>query len=739
MQKKEFSFEIGGRVMTALFTDLADQTNGSVLLSSSDTTVLATAVISATKREGIDFFPLTVDYEEKFYAAGEILGSRFMRREGRPSDEAVLSGRVIDRTIRPLFDARIRNDVQIVITVLSLGAEDPDIIAVNAASLALAVSDIPWEGPVSAVRIGHKDGTLLINPTYAERAEMDMELTVSGKDGKINMIEAGANQIAEEEMGDALAFAVKELDKMQEFQKKIVAEIGKEKMVMKMEKMPESGEALFAEKIAPRLYEHVFAGAGNKTIYALKKEWLSLFAEASPDASKSVADDLYEEAVNALLHKEAVENGKRADGRKMDELRSLYAQAGGISKILHGMGIFYRGGTHVLSALTLGGPRDALLLDGMEVQGEKRFIHHYNFPPFSSGETGRMGGMNRRMIGHGALAERALSYIIPPKTEFPYTIRIVSESMASNGSTSMASVCGGTLALMDAGVPIKAPAAGIAIGLMIAPQSSRISADKKTDNADDLRYAILTDIQGPEDHHGDMDFKVAGTANGITAIQLDIKVDSIPVSILREALAQAKKARLEILKVITDVIPAPRPDISPSAPKIIMTRILEDQIGLVIGPGGKTINKIKDETGVDEIEIEDDGTVYITGKNGTAEKARDTIFDMTREYKPGEHFEGEVIKLFDFGALVKINRSTEGLVHISELAPFRIGKVTDVVNVGDVIPVVVREVDERGVKFSLKDADPEYATRKGAKAATGPAPMSGGPRGNGFPHRPFKR
>lgn len=739
MQKKEFSFEIGGRVMTALFTDLADQTNGSVLLSSSDTTVLATAVISATKREGTDFFPLTVDYEEKFYAAGEILGSRFMRREGRPSDEAVLSGRVIDRTIRPLFDARIRNDVQIVITVLSLGAEDPDIIAVNAASLALAVSDIPWEGPVSAVRIGHKDGTLLINPTYAERAEMDMELTVSGKDGKINMIEAGANQIAEEEMGDALAFAVKELDKMQEFQKKIVAEIGKEKMVMKMEKMPESGEALFAEKIAPRLYEHVFAGAGNKTIYALKKEWLSLFAEASPDASKSVADDLYEEAVNALLHKEAVENGKRADGRKMDELRSLYAQAGGISKILHGMGIFYRGGTHVLSALTLGGPRDALLLDGMEVQGEKRFIHHYNFPPFSSGETGRMGGMNRRMIGHGALAERALSYIIPPKTEFPYTIRIVSESMASNGSTSMASVCGGTLALMDAGVPIKAPAAGIAMGLMIAPQSSRISADKKTDSADDLRYAILTDIQGPEDHHGDMDFKVAGTANGITAIQLDIKVDSIPVSILREALAQAKKARLEILKVITDVIPAPRPDISPSAPKIIMTRILEDQIGLVIGPGGKTINKIKDETGVDEIEIEDDGTVYITGKNGTAEKARDTIFDMTREYKPGERFEGEVIKLFDFGALVKINRSTEGLVHISELAPFRIGKVTDVVNVGDVIPVVVREVDERGVKFSLKDADPEYATRKGAKAATGPAPMSGGPRGNGFPHRPFKR
>ena len=719
MQKREFLCEVGGKTLSALFTDLADQTNGSVMFSSGDTTVLATVVMSAQKREGTDFFPLTVDYEEKFYAAGEILGSRFMRREGRPSDEAVLSGRVIDRTIRPLFDQTMRNDVQVVITVLSLGAEDPDILAVNAASLALATSDIPWSGPVSAVRIVRNGGTLIINPTYAERVEADMELTVSGKDGKINMIEAGANQVTESEIGDTLTLATEELEKMQEFQKKIVAEIGKEKLVMQKEETPKEAGALFAEKIAPRLYENVFAGAGNKTIYALKKEWLAFFTETFPGANKSLADDLYEEEVSALLHKEAVENNKRADGRAMDEVRSLYAQAGGISKVLHGMGIFYRGGTHVLSALTLGGPRDALLLDGMEVQGEKRFIHHYNFPPFSSGETGRMGGMNRRMIGHGALAERALSYIIPPKAEFPYTIRIVSESMASNGSTSMASVCGGTLALMDAGVPIKAPAAGIAIGLM---------------THEDGRYAILTDIQGPEDHHGDMDFKVAGTANGVTAIQMDIKVDSIPVSILREALEQAKKARLEILKTITDAIPAPRPDISPSAPKIIMTKVLEDQIGLVIGPGGKTIKKIKDETGVDEIEIEDDGTVYITGKNGTAEKARDIIFDMTRQYKPGERFEGEVIKLFDFGALVKINHSTEGLVHISELAPFRIGKVTDVVSVGDVIPVVVREVDERGVKFSLKDADPEYAARKGAKAATGPLPAGGGPH-----HRPFKR
>jgi len=700
MQKKEFSVLFGGRTLTAEFTDLADQASGSVILKYGDTAVLATAVMSAQKREGIDFFPLTVDYEEKFYAVGEILGSRYMRREGRPSEAAILSGRVIDRTIRPLFDQHIRNEVQVVITVLALGEDDPDILAVNAASLALAVSDIPWNGPVSSVRIGKKGEGFIVNPTYLQREAADLELTVSGKDGNVNMIEAGADEAREDDMADALERAIAETTIMQEFQERIIREIGKEKRLVEKGTISETGKKLFRERIAPKLEKAIFSGPGNDNIYALKDEWMALFGETAPDESPAEADALYEGAVNDVLHRAAVKEERRADGRAFDEVRPLYAQAGGVSKVLHGVGIFYRGGTHVLSALTLGGPRDALTLDGMEPLAEKRFMHHYNFPPFSSGETGRMGGTNRRMIGHGALAERALSYVIPTKETFPYTIRIVSESMASNGSTSMASVCGSTLALMDAGVPIKRAVAGIAMGLMMEGE----------------HYKILTDIQGPEDHHGDMDFKVAGTEEGITAVQLDIKVDGIPLPVLREAFLAARKARLHILETIKEAISEPRPEISPTAPKIITMKVLEDQIGLVIGPSGKTINKIKDETGVEEIQIEDDGTVFITGKEGSAERAHQIITDMTREYKPGERFEGEVIKLFDFGALVKINSHTEGLVHVSELAPFRVGRVTDVVNEGDVIPVVVKEADEQGkIKFSLKGADPEYAARKGAK------------------------
>jgi len=701
MQKKEFSFEIGGKTITAEFNNLADQTNGSVILKSGNTTVLATVVMSPNKREGIDFFPLVVDYEEKFYAAGAILGSSFMRREGRPSDEAILSGRVIDRTIRPLFEQHIRNEVQVVITVLSLGEIDPDILAVNASSLALAISDIPWNGPVSAVRIGKKENEFLVNPLYSERERALLEITASGKDKKISMIEAGGAEVSEDEITKALLLATEEIEKMQEFQKKIVGEIGKEKIKIEKEEISDEGIKLFNEKIAPQMKERIFGEAGKAKIYELKKEWVKLYEESLPEENTALAEELYEEKVNEIIHKEAVESGERADGRKMDEVRKLYAQAGGISELLHGSGIFYRGGTHILSALTLGGPRDALIMNGMEEQGEKRFMHHYNFPPFSSGETGRMGGTNRRMIGHGALAEKAISYVLPTKEEFPYTIRIVSESMASNGSTSMASVCGATLALMDAGVPIKRPVAGIAMGLMLENENN---------------YKILTDIQGPEDEHGDMDFKVAGTENGITALQLDIKVDSIPVSILSEAMADAKKARLHILGTIKSAISKPRADIAKTAPKILTMKILEDQIGSVIGPGGKVINKIKEETGVEEIQIEDDGSVFITGKNGTAEKALKAIDDMTREYKRGEKFEAEVIKLFDFGALVKIGINTEGLVHVSELAPFRIGRVSDVVKEGDVIPVVVKEMDEnRKIKFSLKDADPKYAERKGVK------------------------
>ncbi len=707
MQKKEFSVSIGGQEMIAEFNDLADQTNGSVLMRSGNTVILATAVMGKDDREGMDYFPLTVDYEERFYAAGEILGSRFMRREGRPSEDAILSGRVIDRTIRPLFDQRMRRDVQIVITVLSLGETDPDILAVNAASLALLTSDIPWNGPASAVRIMKKDGVWIVNPSYKERVDADIELTVSGKDGKVNMIEAGAKEASDDDIVEGLTKATEEITRIEEFQKKVAGEIGKKKITIALPETPEEMKKIFVDEFGARMKDSVMSGtAGWDGMGPLKEEWEKRAKELFPEQI-SFAENIFEDEVNRILHEEAVERSARADGRALTKVRSLYAQAGGISPLIHGTGIFYRGGTHVFSALTLGGPRDTLLLDGMEVQeGEKRFMHHYNFPPFSSGETGRIGGTNRRMIGHGALAERALSYVLPSKEHFPYTIRIVSESMASNGSTSMGSVCAGTLALMDAGVPITRPVAGIAMGLM---------------THSDGRYAILTDIQGPEDHHGDMDFKVAGTEKGVTAIQLDIKVDSIPVVVLKEALARARDARIEILNVLVGAIAAPRAEICASAPKIIRMKIRDDQIGLVIGGSGKTINKIKKDTGVEEIEIEDDGTIYITGKNGSAEKAQHIITDMTREYKVGERFMGEVIQIFDFGALVKINAFTEGLVHISELAPFRIRSVRDVVNIGDVIPVSVRETDEQGrIKFSLKDVDPEYATKKGVKPSEQP-------------------
>ena len=403
-------------------------------------------------------------------------------------------------------------------------------------------------------------------------------------------------------------------------------------------------------------------------------------------------DMLFEEKTNELIHKEAIDNDRRADSRKMDEIRPLFVQAGGVSPMLHGSGIFYRGGTHVLSVLTLGGPKDSQTIDGMEGEEDKRFMHHYNFPPFSTGETGRVGSTNRRMIGHGALAEKALSAVIPSQKDFPYTIRIVSEALASNGSTSMGSVCASTLALLDAGVPIKAPVAGIASGLMMNGN----------------KYKVLTDIQGPEDHHGDMDFKVAGTRKGITAVQMDVMVDGIPLKILGEAFGKAKTARLAILDLIEKEISAARPKMSPYAPQIIVTKIKPDQIGLVIGSGGKTIKEIKETTGA-EIDIDDDGTVFLTGKNGSAEKAREIIDDMTREYKPGDTFEGEVVKVTDFGAFVRIGRTAEGLVHVSELAPWRVDRVSSLVKEGDKVPVVVKETDERGrISLSIKKTAPHF-------------------------------
>ena len=704
MQKKEYSVDINGKTLTATFTDLTDQADGSVILRYGNTVVLATAVMSGHAKEGLGYFPLTVDYEEKFYAAGAILGSRFMRREGRPTDEAVLSGRAVDRTIRPLFDQRIRNDVQVAITVLSIDEYDPDVLAVIAASIALGTSDIPWSGPVSAVRIGRVNGDLIVNPSYSVRNDKENELDVfaCGKDGDINMVEIGANESTEQTLSSALLEASKVIEEIQVFQQKIISEIAKEKRVVELEDYSDELKALFEKEISPKLESAVFSGAGKAGIYALKDAWMPLFKDTFPEADKNPAEDYFEEMINEILHEKAINEDKRPDGRKMDEVRELFAQAGGVSDIIHGTGIFYRGGTHILSALTLGGPGDSQIINSIETQdAEKRFMHHYNFPPYSVGETGRMGGANRRMIGHGALAEKALAPIIPTQEEFPYTIRIVSEVMASNGSSSMGSVCGSTLALMDGGVPIKKPAAGIAMGLML---------NSKGD------YKVLTDIQGPEDEHGDMDFKVAGTKDGVTAVQMDVKVDGVPVKILTEALEDAKQARLQILEVIENAIPKSRDSVSEYAPRIETLTIKEDQIGLIIGPGGKTINEIKDSTGVTEITIEQTGNVYIIGKGDTVEKARTIIEEMTREYKAGEKFEGEVIKVLDFGAFVKIGHNTEGLVHISELAPYRINNVEDVVSVGEIVPVIIKEIDDRDrINLSIKRIDPDFAKKKGVE------------------------
>jgi len=703
MEKREYTLELGGKTFTAEFNDIANQAHGSVILRCGDTAVLATVVMGDKPNTGTDYFPLKVDYEERFYASGEILGSRFMRREGKPSDEAVLTGRVVDRTIRPLFNQKMRYDVQVVTTVLSIDEADPDVLAVNAVSLALATSDIPWNGPVSAVRIGKikGDNTLRLNPNYEYRnsTDFEMDLFVCGKDGNVNMIEDGSSEISEDLVTQGLEEAVKELDKLQNWQKQIVKEVGRTKREVEIEEVSPEIIALFEKDIAPKLNEGLFIGKpGKEGIKKLHEDWKATLKENLPDENHSLASDYLEEMMDKELHRGAIEDDKRADGRGFDEIRPLMAKAGGISGKLHGSGLFYRGGTHVLSVLTLGGPDDALMINGMEEKSDKKFIHHYNFPPFSVGETGRVGNPGRREIGHGALAEKALLGVIPTKEEFPYTIRIVSEAFASNGSTSMASVCGSTLALMDAGVPIKRPVAGIASGLMMDDKGN---------------YKLLTDIQGPEDHHGDMDFKVAGTREGITAIQMDVKVDGVPVKILSEALYAAKKARIQILDVIEKEISSPRTEINKNAPKILLMTIKQDQIGLVIGGGGKTIKDIKERSSA-EITIEDDGTVYLTGVGDSTEKARAIIEDLVKEWKIGEEADATVVKIVEFGAFASIGGQTEGLIHISEIAPFRVEKVGDYLSEGEIVPVKISKIENGKVGLSIKARDPKWAEAKKA-------------------------
>ena len=704
MHSKEYSVVVGGKTITAVFSDLAEQANGSVILKCEDTVVMATACISKDGKDNRGFFNLTVEYMEKFYAAGRILGGQYNKREGRPSDEAILSARIIDRTIRPLFAQHIKNAVQVIVTVLSVGEADPGILGVNAASLALATSDIPWAGPVGAVHVGkgkNPDEAVAVDHYIANTGESnyELDLTVCGKDNEVVMIEAMAYEYDEARMAAALDMAMPAIATLENWQKDIVKEIGKTKKDMIAPALPEEVKNLFAETVGKKT-DAIFGGDGKAAFHELEDEWIAIvnekFAHDETGTLISFSKDYLEEKLDELVHIKALKEGKRADGRAFDQVRGLYAKAGDFSKVLHGTGIFYRGQTHVLSVLTLGGPEDATAIEGMEIRGTKRFTHHYYFPPYSAGETGRVGGINRREMGHGFLAEKALYPVIPDKMSFPYTIRVVSESMASNGSTSQASICASSIALMDGGVPIKRPVAGIAMGLIL-----------NTENKSE--YKILTDIQGPEDHYGDMDFKVAGTREGVTAIQLDIKVGGIPVQALKEAMIQAKKARLEILDVIEKEIAAPRTDISMNAPKILVIKIRPDQIGGVIGSGGKVINAIREKTGC-EITIEDDGTVFITGKNGAAEAGCKIVQEMTHEYKVGEELEGEVVKIIEVVAIVKISSATDGLVHISELAPWRVSKVTDLVHEGMKVPVKVVAVDaERGrISLSIKAMKPDF-------------------------------
>ena len=740
MITKKFTTEFGGKTITAEFTNFAEQAHGSALVRMGDTVILATAVISQNKREGIDYFPLSVDYEERFYAAGMILGSRFVRREGRPSEEAVLVSRLIDRGLRPLFNKKIRNDVHVVALALSVdGENEPDVPAIIAASLALGTSSIPWDGPIGACRIGRIEGKFVINPLRAELANSDFDMVVCGKEGKINMVEAGAKEVPEDVLVEGLAVAQKEIDAIEEFQKEIIGEIGKAKVTPQIEEEPQGMAELFEKHFRTRLSDYLYVQekpARASRLGELKTEWVKAVLEQFPGASRSVADLFYENRIDEIVHRNILEDGRRPDGRGVKELRKLWA---GVSILPrpHGSALFYRGETHVLSIATLGGPEDTLLVEGMSIQTKKRFMHHYNFPPFAPGETGRMGSPGRREIGHGALAERALIPVLPSVDEFPYVVRVVSEVLSSNGSTSMASTCASALALMDAGVPIKRPVAGIAMGLMMSAEGGAASGGKRN-------YKVLTDIQGPEDHHGDMDFKATGTREGVTAIQMDVKVVGVTLEILRETLQDAKAAREKIMEVMQGALAEPRKELSPYAPRILSIKIDPDKIREVIGPGGKMINSIIEETGA-EISVEQDGTIFVTGPMEGAEKAIEKIKEITREYKVGETFEGRVSRVFDFGAMVEFAPRQEGLVHISELAPFRVGKVTDIVDIGDVVPVKIVGIDEMGrfnlsikalAELPLKEGRAPLEEGEIGRRGSGHPPHGGHPRGRGGPpHR----
>ena len=698
---KIYKLKFGNREMTLEVSDLAEQANGNVLVRYGDTVVMATAVMSHQKCEGFDFFPLTVDYEERYYAAGKIKGPRYIRRESRPSDKAICNSRLIDRAIRPLFPKDLNREVQVVTTVLSWDAEnDADILGLTAASLALLTSDIPWSGPLGVARVARLNNEWVLNPTYDEREKSNFEIVFAGCSEKddifINMIESNAEEIEENLVSESFEFAKKYLKEMVDFQEKIKLEAGKNKAVFEIESPDPKLEKKVKEFLRERLKKAIYQKGKSERVNGLEKvkeDLSAIISEEFPEEGKvKYATDLMEKEVDNLVHENIIKSEKRPDGRKIDELREIHCQAGLLPRT-HGSGLFCRGETKALSILTLGAPGDQQILEGMEITGKKRFMHHYNFPPYSSGEIKPMRGPGRREIGHGMLAEKALLPLIPSFEEFPYTMRIVTEIVSSNGSTSMASVSSSSLALMDAGVPIKNPAAGIALGLM---------KDEKGN------YKILADIQGPEDHHGDMDFKVAGTKKGITAIQMDVKIKGIDDKILKETLELAKKSRIHILNKIEEVLSKPRPQLSPFAPRIYTLQINPDKIREVVGPGGKVINEIIGETGV-AIDIEPTGLIFVIAeKEDAAEKAISWIKNITREVKVGEIFQGKVKRILNFGAFVEILPGQEGLVHISQLAPWRVEKVEDIVKLGDIVPVKVITIDEQGrINLFLKEAQPD--------------------------------
>ncbi len=682
-EAKVFKTVVGGREMSVEIGKYAELSNGSCIIRCGDTVVMTNVNMSPVPRPGMDFFPLSVDFEEKMYAVGKIPGS-FKRREGRASDKAILTSRLIDRPIRPLFPKGLFNDVCVVATALSVDTNiPPEVFGMIGSSVALSISDIPFYGPTGSVVVGYVDGEYVINPDNEQRAKSEMHVYVSGTADAIMMVEAGAHEVSEDVMLGGILYAHEEIKKQVAFINQIVKEVGKEKLVMDLYSIPEDINLAvreYADKLVDEALAETDRQERQKKQDAVDAQVIEHFSEIYPDNMREVKDVIYyvtKEKVRAKILKE----GFRPDGRKLTEIRDIWCEVGVLPRV-HGSAVFTRGQSQAMSTCTLGMMTEVQKLENLDEEYCKRYMHHYNFPGYSSGEAKPLRGPGRREIGHGALAERALEPVIPSEEEFPYCIRTVSEILSSNGSTSQASVCGSCLALMDAGVPIKAPVAGIAMGLVKDTESNKV--------------AIMSDIQGLEDFLGDMDFKVAGTEKGITAIQMDIKIKGIDEKILRTALAQAREGRMHILGKMLEVLPAPRTELSKWAPKVISFSIDPEKIGDVIGKQGKVINKIIEETGV-KMDIEDDGTVYIaTNDTEMAQKAKNIVLSIVEDPEPGKIYEGKVVRIIEIGAFVEIAPNKDGMIHISKLAKERVEKVTDVVNVGDTVKVKVLKIDEKG-------------------------------------------